>query len=183
MNKQIHSNDISVKVQSFTKTKRVREAPENFQALKQTVEAQVQGELTNNDEIISPSTNERNYHIKYLDGDNELINVSDDEDLLAAYDVAKKDLKGNLKFIIEFKQKFKVIKKREESDKKKDKEVKKSEKTKKSNSKDYHEEEKTESTVPRQTERHIKKSFARVIKEEVERIGKEIVQDNFTNVA
>jgi len=118
-----------------------------------------------------------------LDGDNELINVSDDEDLLAAYDVAKKDLKGNLKFIVEVKQKFKVIKKREEGDKKKDKKDKKGEKSKKSASKDYLEEEKTDSTVPKQTEKNIKKSFSRIIKEEVERVGKEIVHENLASSA
>jgi hypothetical protein len=30
--------------------------------------------------------------------------VSDDEDLFTAYEVANKELKGNLKFVIEFKK-------------------------------------------------------------------------------
>jgi hypothetical protein len=33
-----------------------------------------------------------------------LINVSDDEDLITAYQVANKELGGNLKFVIDFKQ-------------------------------------------------------------------------------
>lgn len=36
--------------------------------------------------------------------DNELINVSDDEDLLTAYDIAQASLDGNLKFVIEFRK-------------------------------------------------------------------------------
>ena len=38
-----------------------------------------------------------------MDNEDEVINVSDDEDLLTAYDVADKDLKGSLKFMIHFK--------------------------------------------------------------------------------
>jgi hypothetical protein len=45
----------------------------------------------------------RDYEIKYIDGDKEAINVSDDDDLLTAYDVAEKELSGNLRFIIKFK--------------------------------------------------------------------------------
>jgi hypothetical protein len=36
----------------------------------------------------------RDYVIRYVDNDEEVINVSDDEDLLTAYDVAEKELKG-----------------------------------------------------------------------------------------
>lgn len=52
-----------------------------------------------------PANNaQRDFYIKYTDGDQELINVSDDEDLRTAYDVAKKELKGNLKFEVGFKK-------------------------------------------------------------------------------
>ncbi len=44
-----------------------------------------------------------------MDGDDEQINVSDDEDLLTAFDVANKELNGNLKFVVEFKPVKKVI--------------------------------------------------------------------------
>ena len=43
----------------------------------------------------------RDYTIKYIDKDEEPINVSDDEDLLTAYEVAEYELGGNLKFVIE----------------------------------------------------------------------------------
>lgn len=35
-----------------------------------------------------------------------MINVSDDEDLLTAYEVATKELQGNLKFVVEIKPAF-----------------------------------------------------------------------------
>lgn len=45
----------------------------------------------------------RDFSIKYVDGDQELINVSDDEDLMTAYDVAEKELNGNLKLTVALK--------------------------------------------------------------------------------
>jgi hypothetical protein len=45
----------------------------------------------------------RDFSIKYVDGDQEQINVSDDEDLLTAYDVAEKELNGNLKLMVSLK--------------------------------------------------------------------------------
>jgi hypothetical protein len=92
---------ITVKVQSLSKTKRIREVPSNFEALKQSVEAQITGERDPNIQIPQGF---RDFSIKYVDGDEELINVSDDEDLITAYEVANKELKGNLKFIIEMKK-------------------------------------------------------------------------------
>jgi len=50
----------------------------------------------------------RDYSIRYRDQDQEMINVSDDEDLLTAYEVAENDLNGNLRFVIEFKKPFTV---------------------------------------------------------------------------
>jgi len=47
---------------------------------------------------------QRDYVIRYIDGDQEAINVSDDEDLLTAYEVAQKELRGSLKFIVDFKK-------------------------------------------------------------------------------
>ena len=147
--------------------------------MKQTVEAQVSSELTNNPDDISTAQNDRKYHIKYLDGDNELINVSDDEDLYAAYDVAKKDLNGNLKFIIELKQKYKVIKKRDEAEKK-DKKEKKEKKDKKCKHKHFKEEEKEDASVGTRAERDIKKCFSKIIKSEIEQIGKDVLNQTFT---
>jgi len=92
-----------VKLQSLTKTKRIRDVPSSFNALKQTVEAQIKDERDHNQMIIA-DPNIRDYTIKYVDGDQEQINVSDDEDLITAYEVAVKELNGNLKFIIELKK-------------------------------------------------------------------------------
>ena len=39
----------------------------------------------------------KSYSIQYRDGQNDVINVSDDEDLHTAYEVAHKELQGNLK--------------------------------------------------------------------------------------
>lgn len=41
--------------------------------------------------------------IRYIDNEDETINVSDDEDLLTAYDIAERDLKGSLKLTVQFK--------------------------------------------------------------------------------
>jgi len=46
--------------------------------------------------------------IRYVDNEEEVINVSDDEDLLTAYEVAEKDLKGSLKFMVQFKNQLQV---------------------------------------------------------------------------
>lgn len=46
----------------------------------------------------------RDYVIRYIDNDQELINVSDDEDLLEAYEVAENSLNSNLKLTVTFKQ-------------------------------------------------------------------------------
>ena len=61
--------------------------------------------------IVDPNSLEGNaagnfpaYHIKYCDPDAELINVSDDEDLLTAYEVAQNEMKGAIKFQVELEQ-------------------------------------------------------------------------------
>lgn len=71
--------------------------------MKNTVEALIKDERNTALKKL-PNDGSKDYTIKYVDGDNEQINVSDDEDLATAYDVAEKELKGNLKFIIEFKK-------------------------------------------------------------------------------
>ena len=73
-----------MKVQSLSKTKRLREVPETFEALKNQIETIIKDERDPN--TIVPS--QRDYHIKYQDGDDEMINVSDDDDLQTAFDVA-----------------------------------------------------------------------------------------------
>jgi hypothetical protein len=73
-------------------------------------------------------TSERDYTIKYVDKDDEKINVSDDEDLLTAYEVAETELSGNLKFVVEWKPAPKVSKDTLKKEKKEAKAVKKVEK-------------------------------------------------------
>ena len=45
----------------------------------------------------------KNYTIRYVDGQDDTINVSDEEDLLTAYEVARKELNCNLKLSVAFK--------------------------------------------------------------------------------
>jgi hypothetical protein len=88
---------ISLKVQSQTKTKRIRELPMSFDALKKTVEALVKddreptAEVQLTEQKVATTTNTKDYSIRYVDPDNEMINVSDDDDLLTAYDIAESD--------------------------------------------------------------------------------------------
>lgn len=105
------NSKITLKLQSQTKTKRVRELPRNFEALLALAESQIKEEREatqqlnesfhkqNNASFLSG----RDFSIKYVDGDQELINVSDDEDLMTAYDVAEKELNGNLKLTVALK--------------------------------------------------------------------------------
>jgi len=88
---------VNFKIQTSIKTKRIRDLPDNYNALKSIVEAMLI------DERPQPST--KDYVIKYEDLDHEMINVSDDEDLYTAYEVAGSDLGGNLKFVIDLKAK------------------------------------------------------------------------------
>jgi hypothetical protein len=97
-----------LKLQLATKTKRIRDLPTSFAALQSTVEQQIKEERllqqqTHLDGSFMSAISVRDYVIRYIDGDQEAINVSDDEDLLTAYEVAENDLKGNLKFIVSFK--------------------------------------------------------------------------------
>ena len=85
-----------MKIDALNKIKRVRDAPSSFAALKLAVEAQLK-------ECPLVCTQPRNYSIQYRDGFNDLINVSDDDDLLSAYEAAQKDMQGNLKLTIAIK--------------------------------------------------------------------------------
>ena len=106
------NSKITLKLQSQTKTKRVRDLPQNFQALIALAESQIKEEREAtqqlNESFHKPSgassfMSGRDFSIKYVDGDQEQINVSDDEDLLTAYDVAEKELNGNLKLMVSLK--------------------------------------------------------------------------------
>lgn len=84
---------LTLKLVNGSITKRVRELPETFEALKTTVRAQMaKGEKINKEMILSDQ-----YAITYEDDTGDIINVSDDEDLHAAYEVADDALGGQLK--------------------------------------------------------------------------------------
>lgn len=82
------TKQLSLKLQSATKTKRMREVPASFQILQNAVESQIKEEREKNILDTQVYKSGRDYTIRYVDGDQELINVSDDEDLLTAYEVA-----------------------------------------------------------------------------------------------
>lgn len=66
-------------------TKRVREIPENFVALKKIVKTQMSKKGTFMEKLIASEA----YSITYTDDCGDVINVSDDEDLMAAFEVAE----------------------------------------------------------------------------------------------
>ena len=85
---------LTVKLANGSYTKRVRDVPENFAALKSAVKAQMaKGEQSDQQLILA-----NQFSITYKDDTGDIINVSDDEDLFAAYDVAEGSLGGQLKF-------------------------------------------------------------------------------------
>jgi hypothetical protein len=108
-----YRQQLTIKLQSQTKTKRLRDIPSDFKTLTDIVEQQIREERDllqqvpiNGDQSFRSSstfTSGRDFVIRYVDNEDETINVSDDEDLLTAYDVATKELKGSLKFTVEFK--------------------------------------------------------------------------------
>lgn len=84
---------LTLKLVSGSITKRVRELPETFAALKSQVKAQMaRGEQAEKHMILA-----NQYALTYKDDTGDVINVSDDEDLHAAYEVAEDALGGQLK--------------------------------------------------------------------------------------
>jgi len=77
-------------------TKRVRDIPENFSALKKVVKAQMSKKGTFMEKLI----NSEKYSISYTDDCGDVINVSDDEDLYTAFEVAETSLGNQLKLNI-----------------------------------------------------------------------------------
>lgn len=104
--------DIDVKIQSKKKMKRLGLAPGSYEDLRAKVEAQIAEErpIYGSPEFASAK---KDYTIRYEDGDKELVNVSDDEDLQAAYKVARRQLGNSLKFLVSFKKPAKVSKQEE----------------------------------------------------------------------
>jgi hypothetical protein len=77
-----------VKVSTARSTKRLGQTPSNFKSLKERCEQ------------IEPKLKTQDFCITYADNTGDCINVSDDEDLQEAYDVAQSELKGQLKLSI-----------------------------------------------------------------------------------
>ena len=94
---------MTLKIASITKNKRLLKLPKTFSQLKESVEKQIKEERPKFSSNPDPSA-ERDYIIRYIDGDQELINISDDDDLYTAYDVAGKELGGKLSLKIDFKE-------------------------------------------------------------------------------
>ena len=75
---------LTLKLQTQSKTKRLRDLPATFDALKTAVEAQIKDDRAELDASFTSNPmkpGQRDYVIRYVDGDDEAINVSDDEDL------------------------------------------------------------------------------------------------------
>ena len=98
---------INLKIDLNSKIKRIRDLPQTIEALRSVVDCQL-------DPTKAPK---EHYSIQYRDGQDDVINVSDDEDLLTAYEVAQKELQGNLKLHIALKQMISTLRVAEEEKK------------------------------------------------------------------
>lgn len=87
---------LRIKVAKDTVIKRVREAPNDFEALKKTVKAQVC-----KDEKSLELMDKNMMEITYTDDVGDVINVSDDEDLFVAYEVAESSMNNQIKFLVQ----------------------------------------------------------------------------------
>jgi len=90
------SQKLALKLTCNDITKRVRDLPESFEALKTTVKAQMSKKGGAAEQFIRTDQ----YAVTYEDDTGDVINVSDDEDLFAAYDVAENCLNRQLKLNI-----------------------------------------------------------------------------------
>ena len=98
---------ISLKVSSMTKSKRIGKLPKTFEELRVTVENLIAEERP----VFACkefANAKKDYVIRYQDRDQDVINVSDDDDLQTAYQVAKTELNGVLKLKIDFKTPLKM---------------------------------------------------------------------------
>lgn len=95
---------LEIKLQSKTKTKRLRTQPKTFAELTEIVETQIRDERNSEYLLFKESHgNVRDYSIKYVDEDNEEINVSDDDDLVMAYRHTDDVLDSKLRLLVDFK--------------------------------------------------------------------------------
>lgn len=91
-----NGSKLRIKVAKDTVTKRVREAPSNFEGLKKTLKAQVC-----KDEKSLALMEKNMMEITYTDDVGDVINVSDDEDLFVAYEVAESSMNNQIKFFVQ----------------------------------------------------------------------------------
>ena len=94
-----NGSKLRIKVAKDTVTKRVREAPSNFEGLKKTLKAQV---CKDEKSLALFLLMEKNMmEITYTDDVGDVINVSDDEDLFVAYEVAESSMNNQIKFFVQ----------------------------------------------------------------------------------
>lgn len=87
------SQKLAVKLTYHDVTKRVRDAPESFEALKSVVKATMSKVKASAAQDIARG----HFVLTYEDDTGDTINISDDEDLLTAYDVAENHMNRQLK--------------------------------------------------------------------------------------
>ena len=78
---------LTVKIQTDEKLKRIREQPDSLAALRHQVEA-VSG------------THPTNLSVSYIDDEAEEVNISDEDDFLTAMELAQTKLGNSIKFIV-----------------------------------------------------------------------------------
>jgi len=90
------SQRLALKVTANDITKRLREAPETFEALKTQVKAQLSA-IKGLDRDVKAG----HFRLTYQDEIGDIIDIASDDDLLAAYDVAENFLNRQLKLKVE----------------------------------------------------------------------------------
>ncbi len=91
----VSSSRMTVKITCENSTKRVRDVPETFESLKSTVKTQMNKGTTATQYIKNDQ-----FAITYQDDTGDVINLSDDEDLQAAYEVAENFMNRQLKLTV-----------------------------------------------------------------------------------
>lgn len=106
----MESNPITLKISSMTKNKRIGQLPKTFSELRAVIENQIKDErpVFKHPDAAALASSDRDFLVRYNDGDEEIINISDDEDLQTAYEVAAKELKGRLNIKVDFKMPIQV---------------------------------------------------------------------------
>lgn len=99
------SQRLAVKLTFNDITKRVRDAPESFEALKSVVKATMS-------KVKAPAAQDiakGHFVLTYEDDTGDTINISDDEDLLTAYDVAENHMNRQLKIKVVLQENVEMV--------------------------------------------------------------------------